>query len=350
MEHTMTERDDAARGVPAEVWLQQDGAMAAFTPSEGFCCTALRVRRGEEWVSALAEPPSWEALHARPAFYGNPILFPYAFGVSNGILHYGGRSYPLRPGRARRVVHGFARDHAWQVEETGEGAGGAYVRASIVAGGEGDVSQELLAEFPFPCRLTATYSLSGSSLLLSFEACNLGAETMPLGVGIHPYLPLPLLPGTEMGEHLLCANAPLVGSAGEQMSLAPASGALDLGQGQPLDAYLAASPSGGHLLRLHAMPPGEGRQMCWALRDTRHNLSVVVEASADFGFVLNYLPPAREVLSPVVSTCAPDAFNLAASGHTHTGMINLAPGEIWRGWTRITVVNGAASLQRDCAL
>jgi galactose mutarotase-like enzyme len=68
-------------------------------------------------------------------------------------------------------------------------------------------------------------------------------------------------------------------------------------------------------------------------------VSVVVEASKEFRFVLNFSPPSRQVLSPVVSTCAPNAFNLAGSGDSGTGMIELAPEQSWHGWVRITFLS-----------
>ena len=84
--------------IPAEIWLRQPDAEAAFTPSEGFCCTAFRVRLAGEWCGVLVEPPSWSALRARPAFYGNPLLCPYPYDVADGNFVYHGESYRLRSG------------------------------------------------------------------------------------------------------------------------------------------------------------------------------------------------------------------------------------------------------------
>ena len=53
----MTERatlaDAGVQNVPAEVWLQAGDTLAGFTPSEGFNCTALRIKRQARWESVL---------------------------------------------------------------------------------------------------------------------------------------------------------------------------------------------------------------------------------------------------------------------------------------------------------
>src|SRR5687767_5215988 len=153
------------RGVPAEWWLRQPDAAAAFTPSEGFWCTAFRVRVGGEWVRALAEPPSWEVLRTRPTLVGNPLLFPYPMAVSDGAFTHGGERYVLGRGREGRVIHGVVRDHPWTVERTWTDAEGDHLRASICTNGH----EAALAQFPLPFRLTATYTLQGTTLRLQVE-------------------------------------------------------------------------------------------------------------------------------------------------------------------------------------
>jgi hypothetical protein len=122
-------------GVPAELWLRQPAAVAGFAPSAGFCCTAFRVRTGgappsHAWWPVLAEPPSWEALRAQPAFYGNPLLFPFPMAISGGRFSYRAREYTLPPSRGGRVVHGLVRDAPWTVERHWQDDAGDHLRAA----------------------------------------------------------------------------------------------------------------------------------------------------------------------------------------------------------------------------
>lgn len=339
-----TSRPREKPDVPAELWLEQGGCRAAFTPSEGLCCTAFRVRHGENWVGILAEPPSWEALRARPAFYGNPLLFPSAFGVADGSLEYGGQKHVLEPGRAGRVAHGFARDHQWELKDIWTDTDGAHLSASITAGGQEAGSKALLEEFPFPCRLTVTYTLRDSELHLAFQATNLGSGRMPMGMGIHPYFPLPLFAGAQLHDYIIRTNTPYTSAKEDDLalSLSAATGALDLREGRFLDTYLGASSQERMLMRLHSLrdvyTSGEDAEsgVEWSLVDTVRNLAIAVEASPDFQFILNFVPPSEALLSPVVSTCAPNAFALAAQGYA-AGVIDLPAGETWSGWARIGV-------------
>ena len=333
----------AVQDVPAEVWLEQPNARAALTPSEGLCNTVFRILRGEEWVSTLAEPPSWEALRQRPAFFGDPLLFPFAYGVQGDCFTYEGRQHTLQPGREGKVIHGVVRDQAWTVEKTWTDDEGAHLRASFSVPEEGSASEALLAQFPFPYRLQATYSLRGTALTLALEATNLGERTMPMGLGIHPYFGLPLFPNGHMGDLILSSNAPYTRAMMPDPSqrFAPASGDYDMRTSPRLDAYRrAAWQEGKALLALYAMraPQDEsptGPRLLWSLTDARHGLRIEIEASEEFPYVLNFAPPSWSILSPVVSTHLPGALNMP-SGEGQGGIVHLQSQATWRGWVRLS--------------
>ncbi|MGH2350401.1 MAG: aldose 1-epimerase [Chloroflexota bacterium] len=353
-----TSSDGIPDGIPAEHWLRQDAAEAAFAPSAGFCCTAFRVRpagQDGQWLKALAEPPSWAALRGRPAFFGNPLLFPFPMAIPGGAFTYRGERYALRPTREGRVVHGLVRDHPWTVEQTWRDARGEHIRASISTAGDGD----RLAEFPFPFRLAATYTLLGPTLTLETEATNLGAQTMPLGLGIHPYVPLPLAPEAEGSRseagvtYSDVTHTVAVGQDGRTLDMIPARGGVDLRTGQPVPDLLASQraqrPRGGLLLSYArgtrppapSPAPTEGERawagVHWWLEDCERGIVVEVETDPQFWVLVLFAPPEpTAVISPVLCTCLPNAFNLASHGHA-SGMVELAPGETWRARMRLRV-------------
>jgi galactose mutarotase-like enzyme len=351
--------------VPADLWLRGPDAVAGFTPAEGMCLTAFRVRTEAGWWRVLAEPPDRARLQARPAFYGNPLLFPFPMAVGGGRFAYRGREVVLPPGREGRVVHGFARDVPWTVERRWADDAGDHVQAALTTAGDPD----LLGRFPFPFRLRVVYSLAGTALTLVVAATNLGAGPLPAGFGVHPYFPLSPDPAGSAADLVVRADVThtaVVGAGGAALDLRPAAPPVDLQGGRRVAPWLAdrlereghgagaapvyarvdpatgaVYPAGGAAAVLDGRPAPAGDALddaglAWSLTDTRLGREVVVRTSGAFR-VLVLFAPRREatVLSPVLCTCLPDAFNLAAGGHAG-GMVEIAPGATWRARVRLT--------------
>lgn len=326
--------------MPAELWLRHANSMVAFAPSEGCCCTAFRVQHQGEWIKVFAEPSSWDVLRARPAFFGNPLLFPFPYGIKDGSFEYRGQSYLLQPGREGRVQHGVVRDYPWAVERIWDDEHGAHLQALT-----DNVASDKLAQFPFPFRFSVTHTLQDSALTYQFEAKNIGSAPMPMGLGIHPYFPLPYLAGRQAADCLIYAQVSytkaFAGDPGQPF--VPVSGVLDLRAGQRVDALInAACPAGKSLLVLYAMssdpeqPVVAEKGAGCSLRDAGRGFGVEIEVSKEFPFLLFFAPPSRAVLSPVISTCLPGAFSSLGQGRKG-GIVELMPGETWRAWARIGV-------------
>ena len=336
--------------VPAEQWLRRPGTEAALTPLEGFNCSAFRVRLPSgQWLPVLSEAPDWAALTARPSFYGNPLLFPFAYGVAGSRLRYAGQEHPLAPTRWQRVSHGLVRDHAWSVERSWEDNTGSHVRATISS--EGDTQK--LAEYPFPFHLAVTYTLSGQSLTLKAEARNMGDAPMPFGFAIHPYIPLPLgtagtpataRPSAELDEIVHCdathvsADGPSPGGS-PPPDLAPVQGAFDLRVGQPVAALLAAQEGhrgrSGLFLTYAKRAAGSGPRsggLTWSLTSPRLGATIEIEASPElWGMVLFAPNEPTPVISPVIGTCLPGFLDYPDDPQRSAdlGLLELAPGTTW---------------------
>lgn len=329
------------QGLPAEIWLRGAEAEAAFAPSEGFWCTAWRVQRGGAWLKVLDEPPSWTALRTRPTFYGNPLLFPFPYGLSDGGFTYRGKRHALRDGSEKRVQHGLVRDYAWTVDRTWEDAEGAHVQASYTYTPTAD--EQGLVQFPFPFRMTVTYSLKGRELLFRCQATNLGDEPMPLGLGIHPYFPVPFDPAGQPHDNIVRSDVGYIGQwawPGGAFTWAPAEGFWDLRAGTRVDEMFASIPeSRNAFLTLYVQRPDmalESHGLTWSLEDQRTGLAVEIESNADMRALGLFGPQASPVISPVISTCLPNAFNMDAQGQP-AGTIELAPGETWQTWVLMRI-------------
>lgn len=209
-----------------------------------------------------------------------------------------------------------------------------------------------MAEWPFPLRLAVTYTLKGTILAAHYEVENRGDRTMPMGLGIHPYFPLPQIPGTQEQDYVLQMNAPYLAAMFRRQPAPPMNEAHNLLAGRQLNEYLrAACPPGDVLLEMYTPPVEDGSGLGgsrWQLTDTVRGLTIEVDSSAAFAYALNFMPPSREVLSPVLSTCAPGVFHLAAEGRPG-GLIELEPGETWQAQTHIAVRTGNCS-QDDALL
>jgi aldose 1-epimerase len=320
---------------PAEVWLRGDEAEAAFAPSGGFFGTAFRVRWNGGWLPIVAEPADWSALDVFTRFFGNPILFPWPLTVVDGRFEHRGRSYQIRLPESRQPAHGIVRDNPWQLERAWEDQDGLHVRASI----SNVEPADLRAEFPFPFRFTTTYTLRGTELRFDMEATNLGDGPMPFGVGIHPYVPLPLVPGGNMDDLVVTADGAQVARFGEgqaTVALDPVPPEADLRRGRRLGDLFginhAANQSAIYITYVDFDRPGFG----WRLDDPASGLGIRVRTSDDFRTMVFWSPAQRSVLSPVITTSLSNAFNLHAAGYP-SGMQELEPGATWRGWSTIEV-------------
>ena len=87
-------------------------ASAAIAPAWGNNCFMLQV------YEPVLESVAFEECRARPTSYGIPILFPFPNRLRDGAFLFRGQHYTLNPNR-----HGFVRDKAWRVLDTGASEG-----------------------------------------------------------------------------------------------------------------------------------------------------------------------------------------------------------------------------------
>jgi len=149
-----------------------------------------------------------------------------------------------------------------------------------------------------------------------------GNETMPFGIGAHPYLHAPLDKRGRRGEVALEVSASLRWPLDARLipvgAPEPVAGRLNLRAERPL-----GSESYDDAFQLDA---GRGAGLpCARLIDPAPGLTVELRAAPVFRELIAYAPPDRDVVSLEPYTCAPDAFNLTARG-IDAGVIELAPG------------------------
>lgn len=73
------------------------------------------------------------------------------------------------------AIHGLVHTRPWSAQATGD-----RVRFAL--------DLPAVAGYPFPLRLSLTYTLAGHALSADFSATNIGTAAAPFGVGFHPWL------------------------------------------------------------------------------------------------------------------------------------------------------------------
>jgi aldose 1-epimerase len=294
---------------------------AILVPSYGFPCVAFRLRlpNRESW-HVLAEPPDAESFRARPSRYGIPVLFPWPNRVRGGRFTFGVTEYtmPTPPGIGN-ASHGLVRERAWGVDATGADADGAFCRATVRLG---DLADD---PWPFRCRLTVEYRLSGRSLQIQAEAENLDDVPMPMGFGLHPWFGVPLTAGGSRALHELRVPATQIWELESNLptgEIMPVEDGFDARDWRSLDDVLLDDVYTGLTL--------DDGWLAAELRDPVSGRQIVVRSDAAFREHVVYAPLHLPAVCLEPYTCVTDAFNLAARG-IDAGMIVLEPGRSWRG-------------------
>jgi aldose 1-epimerase len=185
------------------------------------------------------------------------------------------------------------------------------------------LSQDLpaaLDQWPADFALNVTYRLFPDRLRVECEVENRGHDTLPFGLGYHPYFRLPGVNDADIGGHVLQANAAELWEAEEN---------LPTGQRLPVPPELdfhTPKPIGDTALD-HVFT----RVKFFPLAVLSHPSSPGVlrfHVSTWFRELVLFTPPHRQAVAIEPYTCSADASNLAARG-IHTGWQVIAQGERW---------------------
>lgn len=166
----------------------QTGAMAQVLPElGGWLVRYQRPLPGHGLVEALHHDDAVIARYPREMWAGSPLLFPIvSYNHVPGADHH----YPWAGQNHPMPAHGFARKTPWKVtaQETDQ------VQLEFT---DSDATR---AMFPFAFRYRLTYRLQEGRLHWQQVIENFSSESMPFGVGFHPYLPMPLSAGSKRSD------------------------------------------------------------------------------------------------------------------------------------------------------
>lgn len=119
----------------------------------------------------------YDQLPEGPRHSAGYVLAPYSNRIADAAFVWEGQAICLRPnfGQHPHSLHGFAWQRGWRCQAQSSRS------ATLVLDHPGD------ADWPWQCRVTQQITLGDRSLTLSLDLENLDTETMPAGLGWHPY-------------------------------------------------------------------------------------------------------------------------------------------------------------------
>jgi aldose 1-epimerase len=253
-----------------------------------------------------------------PACAGQ-ILAPWPNRIRDGRYSFGGADHQLaitEPPR-HNAIHGLVSWARWL--------------ATSVAGDEVTLGHDLPPQpgYPWPLRLSSTWSVSGDGLRSVVVATNLGRTPCPFGFSVHPYLMVPGVHIEDLQLRVPARSRILVDGRLLPIGAARvAGGEFDYTEPRRIGAAVLDTAF-GDLIR----DDDGGTSVTLSSVDGR---GVRIWADASFAwwqvFTSDTLPGERFRRSVAVEpmTCPPDAFR---SGRD---LVALQPGQSWTGSWGIT--------------
>jgi aldose 1-epimerase len=241
------------------------------------------------------------------------VLLPWPNRLRDGRWAWNGRDLQLEVSspQAANAAHGLL---SWQPWDLLAGTEDAVTVGTVLEARPG---------YPFRLAVAVDYVLARHRLGVTVRARNVGAETAPVGVGMHPYLAVGAREdgGVGAAELILPARTELV-----------TDGGLPTGGRRPFDG--AVGPIGERVLDVpltDLIRDSDG----WArvfLRGAAGEIELAVDASWPWlqAYTGDTLPAGQRRRSVAIEpmTCPPNALA------DHADLILLEPGQQWSGsWT-----------------
>ena len=273
---------------------------------------------GAELVRIYDKKKEREVLYnGNPAYWNRhaPILFPFVGCVSGGTYQYKGKDYKIGQ-------HGFARDSEF---------------AFVSCDGTSCVhrltdSPESREKYPFPFSLTVSHELTGSVLHVDWEV-KAGDEPLLFKIGAHPAFVVPAEPGKRLSNYYLFADGR---DSLTYHLISPGTGCVN-----PEDFYELTAKSGFFRLSEEMFEndalilDGPGLSQITLCHPDR--MPYVSVSCNTFPYLGIWKKPGAPFVCLEPWDGRTDNVGAPADLEKKSGMISLAPGEVYRNGFVITI-------------
>lgn len=171
------------QGVP--VYTMTSGSLtASLCPSLGN--NLYRLYDGRTGRDILRVPDGPETLRESPGHYGTPIMLP-PNRLRHGTFDYRGQRYRFDINTPNgHHIHGFLRNHTWQVTRFAEEGETCTLVSALRTADFADI----MRQYPHDLDMAITYTLTPDSLVQKVSMRNLGNTAAPVGFGLHTWFML----------------------------------------------------------------------------------------------------------------------------------------------------------------
>ncbi len=240
------------------------------------------------------------------------ILFPFPNRLRDGRYTWHGRDYsfPINNASTNNAIHGFVRHEFFQVERIELTRERASITSRFVADGHNPA-------YPFAFTLDVTFAMTlRGEFTAIFTVTNQHTESIPVGLGWHPYfrltpraddhrLLLPACERIEIDERMI--------PTGKRFPYSDFRDERLVGETQ-LDTCFAALPN---------------ESIVRAILSAQSHALTIEAPREQFPFFQVFTPPDRTSIAIEPMTCNVDAF------HNREGLVELPAGDQWTGAFRI---------------
>ncbi len=260
-------------------------------------------------------------MKAHPALCGVPFLAPWANRLDEDAFYANDKKYLLNPelGNIRRdgnqkPIHGLLLfSPYWKVMKLEADETSARVTSRL----EFWRYPELMAQFPFAHTIERTYRLAGGTLEVETLVENLAADSMPVGIGYHPYFQIPDAPRDQWKVHV---------AARDHLELSPLL--IPTGRRTPVSLPDPVPLATTQLDDVFSdLVRGTDNRATFWVEAGAEKISVIY--GPKYTVAVIYAPPGKDFICFEPMSAITDAFNLAHAG-IYNELQSIPPGGAWR--------------------
>ena len=285
------------------VTIESEHWRVSIAPDAGASLTACEIQLAGRWVPLMRPTPPAAVAQGNSSQMASFLLAPWSNRIRDARFPFNGRLIQLRPNTPEGYAHhGDVRKRPWQAARAAERSALFLFDSRHFA----DIN------FPFPFTCSIEYRLDGPAFASVLTLTNTGTESMPAGLGFHPYFQRALTAGEDVQLQF--------SARGVYRDLVPSESAGPLGAGQD---FSRGRTLGAQAFD-HCFAGWDGRaRLHWP----RSGVTVQVECDEPLGHLILYAPPAQPYFALEPVSHATNGFNLLPAGVPDTGVQILEPGQ-----------------------